>query len=110
VSSELGAIHTAALTIALLSGCSTNSPVTGGLYTGVTHSGVSTGGILDNTVKDVKKGTSSCLSVLGLVAVGDCSEDTAKRNGGITKIHSVYHESTSVYIFFNQYETIVTGE
>jgi hypothetical protein len=96
--------------VLLLSGCSTNSPVSGGLYTGVTHSGVSTGGIKNSSVTDLKKGTSSCISVLGLIATGDCSEDTARKNGGITKVHSVYHESTSVYIFFNKYETIVTGE
>ncbi|MCG8516672.1 MAG: TRL-like family protein [Pseudomonadales bacterium] len=107
---QIGKFSVVALTVALLSGCANNSPVVGGLYTGVTHSGVSTGGILDSSVKDVKKGVSSCISVLSLVAVGDCSEDTAKRNGGITNVHSVYHESTSVYIFFNKYETIVTGE
>lgn len=107
---QIGKLSAITLTVALLVGCSTNSPVTGGLYTGVTHSGVSTGGIFDNSIKDVKKGVSSCTAILGLVAVGDCSEDAAKRNGRITNIHSVYHESTSVWFLFSQYETIVTGE
>lgn len=40
--------------ILLLSGCATNPPVSGVLYTGVTHSGVSTGGILNSSVDDVK--------------------------------------------------------
>tara|TARA_R110001632_G_scaffold1368_4_gene5573 strand:+ start:2111 stop:2317 length:207 start_codon:yes stop_codon:yes gene_type:complete len=40
--------------ILLLSGCATNPPVSGPLYTGVTHSDVSTGGILNSSVDDVK--------------------------------------------------------
>ena len=98
--------------ITLLSRCISvpNAPVLGGLYTGVTHSGSFTGGILDNNVSASKTGVSSCMSVLNLVAVGDCSEDTAKQNGGIEKVHSVTHKTTTVYIFFNKYETIVSGE
>lgn len=96
--------------LSMLAGCASNSPVSGSLYTGVTHSGVSTGGILDNSVRGVKTGSSSCMSVLGIIATGDCSEDTAKKNGNISKVHSVSHKSTSIYVFFNKYETIVTGE
>jgi hypothetical protein len=107
---KIGKLSAVALSVALLAGCSTNSPVSGGLYTGVTHSGVSTGGVLDNAVKAKKEGVSSCTSILGLLAFGDCSEDAAKKNGGINKVHSVKHKSTSVYIFFNNYKTIVTGE
>ena len=99
-----------ALIFAMLAGCAANSPVVGSLYTGVKHSGISTGGILDNSVKSLKTGVSSCTSVLGLIAAGDCSEETARRNGGITKVNSVAHETTSFYIFFNHYKTIVTGE
>ncbi len=107
---QIGKLSAVALSVALLAGCAANSPVTGGLYTGVTHSGVSTGGILDNSFKANKEGVSSCTAVLGLIAVGDCSEDAAKRNGGITKVHSVKHKSTSLYVFFSNYKTIVTGE
>ncbi len=94
----------------ILSGCASNSPVSGGLYTGVTHSGVSTGGTIDNNVKSLKTGTSSCTSILGMVAFGDCSEEAAKKKAGITKVNSVTHTSTSVYIFFSNYTTTVFGE
>ena len=85
----------------ILSGCTTNSPVSGGLYTGVTHSGAFTGGTIDNDVKSLKTGTSSCTSILGLVAFGDCSEEAAKQNAGITKVNSV---------FYSKYTPVVTGE
>jgi hypothetical protein len=82
----------------------------GSLYTGVTHSGVSSGGILDNNVKSLKTGVSSCTSILGIIAYGDCSDEAARSNGGITKVNSVSHKTTTFYIFFNHYETFVTGE
>ncbi len=107
---QIGKLSAVALFFALLAGCANHSPVSGGLYTGVTHSGVSSGGILDNSVNANKTGVSSCTAILGLIAFGDCSEDTAKINGGIKKVHSVKHKSTSIYIFFSNYKTIVTGE
>jgi hypothetical protein len=81
-----------------------------GLYTGVTHSGIGSGGVVDNNIKSLNTGSSSCIAILGLVAVGDCSDEAARRNGGITKVNSVSHKSTSLYVFFSNYEVIVTGE
>jgi len=107
---QIGKLSAVALSVSLLAGCAANSPVVGALFTGVTHSGLSTGGILDNSVKVSKTGVSSCTAVLGLIALGDCSEDEAKRNGGITKVHSVKHKSTNLYVLFSNYKTIVTGE
>ena len=93
----------------LFSGC-VSSPVTGILYTGTTHPGVGSGGVVDNNVKTTKIGTSTCSSILGTFAFGDCSVHTAKQNGNITKVNSVDHEATSIYLFYSSYSTIVRGE
>jgi hypothetical protein len=92
----------------LFSGC-VSSPVTGALYTSTTHSGVGSGGIVDNNIKTTKVGTSTCSSILGLFAFGDCSVNTAKQNGNITKVNSVDHEAISYYVFYSSYSTIVRG-
>jgi len=44
---------------------------------------------VDNSVTAVKSGTACVTSVLGLVATGDSSIDSAKKNGNITKISHV---------------------
>ncbi len=96
----------------MASGCAMkNSPVEGGLYTGVTHSGVFTGGTIDNNVSSFQSGSSSCTSILGLIAFGDCSEEAAKLDGGITNVNSVVHKSTNILFgLFSHYTTIVNGE
>jgi hypothetical protein len=93
----------------MFSGC-VSSPVYGVLYTGTTHPGVGSGGVVDNDIKIVKTGISTCMSILGLVAFGDCSVDAAKENASITKVNSVDHKATSIYVFFSSYTTIVKGE
>ena len=94
----------------LLSGCASRSPVLGLVYTNTTHTGTGTGGIVDNKVKADKVGTSTCSSILYSIAFGDCSVNAAKRQGNITKVNSIDHQSTSIYIFYNSYSTIVRGE
>jgi hypothetical protein len=42
-----------------------------------------------NATQSAKKGEAYCKNILGLVALGDASLDTAMKNGGITKIHHV---------------------
>jgi hypothetical protein len=94
----------------LLSGCvAKHSPVIGLLYTNTTHTGTGTGGVIDNKVKSDKVGTSTCTSVMNLVAYGDCSVNAAKKNGKITKVNSIDHQSTAS-LFYSSYNTIVKGE
>ena len=94
------------LMAAFLGGCAyAVAPVTGGLYTGVRGPWTATG---QGTALQV--GTSSCYSLLGLVAVGDASIEAAAKNGNITKIHHVDHESMSVFGVYSTYKTIVYGE
>ncbi|MBE6412535.1 MAG: TRL-like protein family [Opitutales bacterium] len=88
----------------LLAGCATPIPH-GTLFTEVKMP-VSAS---DNVVAS-KVGTSMCKSYLGLVSVGDASIETAKRNGGITKVTSVDWEVRNVLGFIGEYKCIVRGE
>jgi hypothetical protein len=51
-------------------------------------------------------------SAVGIVmfATGDASISAAMRNGGITRIHHVDHETSSFFGFYSKYTTIVYGE
>ena len=57
-----------------------------------------------------KVGTSKCTSVLGLVATGDSSIQTAARNGGISKISHVDYEVRNILGIIGAYTTKVYGE
>jgi hypothetical protein len=91
---------------ALLTSCaSVKSPLTGYLYNG-TKSPVA---VTDNAL-GTKKGEATAISVLGWVAVGDASVQTAARSAGITKISHVDEESTGVLGLFARYKVVVYGE
>ncbi len=95
----------AALTaLSLVMGCATPFP-TGSIYTGVTMPSAASGNVIS-----AKQGTAECISVLGLVAVGDCSIDAAARAGGITRISHVDFKAKNVLGVYGQYTTIVRGE
>ncbi len=95
-------------TATFLSGCAAvSSPVSNGLlFTNVKGPVAVTG---DSNIYS-KVGTSSCITVLGIVATGDASIETAMKNGGISKIHHVDHKSTSILCIYAKYVTIVYGE
>jgi hypothetical protein len=57
-----------------------------------------------------KVGTSTCVSVLGMVAVGDASIQAAMEKAEITRIHHVDRQLTSVLFFFARQKTMVYGE
>ena len=57
-----------------------------------------------------KTGESSCVSVLGIVAAGDCSINKAANQGNIIKVKSVDTKTISVLGLFTKKTTIVTGE
>jgi hypothetical protein len=92
-----------------LSGCAlTPAPLPGLFYTDMKfpsyYSGVNPAGA------GPKRGTAQSTSVLGLIATGDSSIETAAKNGGIRKIYSADTHSTSILGLFSTYTTIVTGE
>lgn len=93
----------------LFSGCfaGANSPVRGFIATSTTAPIIDTG--LESS-GDIKTGKSTCISILGLIAAGDCSIDKAKKDGNISKVISVEYESFSVLGIYASYTTIVKGE
>ncbi len=95
-----------AMVAASLSGCS-YMPYQGGfLYSQHTIPLA----VRDNATACNKKGESTEMNILGLVAQGDSSIDAAKRAGGITKVGSVDTSYTSILGLYGQTTTIVCGE
>ncbi|MCK9420809.1 MAG: TRL-like family protein [Nitrospirae bacterium] len=94
----------AVIFLATMSGC-VSAPVFGILFTAIDAPVTAT-----SNVGATKEGRGSCMSVLGMVAVGDCSIATAAKEAGITKIMTVDHSFNSVLGFFAKYTVIVKGE
>ena len=92
---------------ALLTGCAAMavSPITGGLYTDVKAPVTATANPTYSKV-----GTASCLSILGIIGIGDASIEAAARNGGITKIHHVDYRSTNILGIYAKFTVYVYGE
>ena len=95
------------LAVALMvSSCAVvRSPVIGGLYTDVKAPLAVTGNSGSSKV-----GTAEATSILGLVATGDASIETAAKSAGITKIHHVDEYAYSVLGIFAKYTIFVYGE
>lgn len=90
----------------LLTSCATvKSPLNGSLYTSVKAPLTAT-----SNSNSTKVGSAVATSVLGLVATGDASIDAAAKSAGITKIHHVDEESTSILGLFAKYKVYVYGE
>jgi len=100
-------IFVAALAIALLvSSCaSTVSPVMGGLYTNVRGPIAVTA-----STGATKVGSGTAKSILGIIAIGDASIEAAAKEAGITRIHHVDYEATSILSFYATYTVLVYGE
>jgi TRL-like protein family len=88
-----------------VTGCATLYPA-GSIYTNIklpvtvtANSGVAT-----------KVGTSQCTSILSAVAIGDASIETAKKNGGITKVYHVDYDVKNILGIVGTYKVTVYGE
>ncbi len=57
-----------------------------------------------------KVGTSQCTSILSAVAIGDASIETAKKNGGITKVYHVDYDVKNILGIIGTYKVTVYGE
>jgi hypothetical protein len=57
-----------------------------------------------------KVGTAKASSILGWFATGDASIDAAAKSAGITKIHHVDVQTSSVLGLIAKYEVFVYGE
>ncbi len=96
-------LSVAALAAILFSGCASSTP-TGALFTGVKLPISGNQGASGN-----KTGEASCMSLLGVLATGDCSVSTAAKNGGISTIQSVDFEATNFLGLIGTYTTVVKG-
>lgn len=95
------------LTTLLLSGCaSVSGPVPASIAFYSAPFGISQ----TANVKAEKRGEACMDNILGIVAVGDASIDTAKRNGGITKVASIEQAPLQIGSYYARYCTIVYGE
>ena len=81
------------------------APVTGGLYTDLKVPVTAT-----SNTGSAKVGTGECTSILGLVALGDCSIGAAMKKGNITKIQYVDHDATNILGVYAKYTINVYGE
>ncbi len=62
------------------------------------------------SVKYSKVGKATAQSVLGLVATGDASIQTAAKNGGIKKIKYVDYHVENILGIIGKYTTVVYGD
>lgn len=89
---------------AFMSSC---APYTGLVYEGITIPN----SVTSNTIGDnAKVGRSNYISVMGFVATGDASVNSAAKNAGIKKISHVDVEKMSILGVYTKTETIVYGE
>lgn len=57
-----------------------------------------------------KRGTSTVVSILGLVSTGDASVKAAASSGGISEVKLVDYEFTNVLGVYQRYTTVVYGD
>jgi len=81
------------------------SPLSGVIYTDVKAPFAVT-----SNGNSSKVGISEATSILGIFATGDASIETAAKSAGITKVHHVDEQSTSVLGLFATYKIYVYGE
>lgn len=90
----------------LLGGCATAmSPVTGIIYSNVTAPMTATAA----PDQPQRVGRASVRSILGIIATGDASINTAARNGGIREIHYVDYESQNFFGILAEFTVVVYG-
>ena len=95
---------TSILTISIFSGCAVR-PNQALIYSNTTTPVNAT----SNT--GVKRGVSDeCVNILGIVASGDCSINSAKKNGQISKVSTVDWRGINVLNVYSRGNTIITGE
>lgn len=87
-----------------VSGCATPVPY-GAIFTEVKMPVAAS----NEGVTGQKIGTAKCTSILGLIATGDSSIETAAKNGGISQISHVDYEVRNILGLIGEYTTKVYG-
>ena len=90
----------------LMTSCAqVKSPLTGFIYTDLKAPRA----VTDNTGSS-KVGTSEAQSILGILATGDASIESAAKSAGITKIHHVDEHVSGILGIIAKYKVVVYGE
>ena len=89
-----------------LTACATPLPV-GILYTDVEYPIAATS---HTPASSPKKGTATCKSYLGLIAVGEASVQKAAQDAGITKITHIDWDAENILGLYGVYTVTVYGE
>jgi TRL-like protein family len=84
--------------------CASDRPI-GFLYYGAS---IPEGGTSE--VAATKNGEATCTSVLAMVAMGDCSVQAAKSQGGIKRVAYVDRKVENILGIYGKYTTIVYGD
>lgn len=94
----------------LLSSCgaSTRSGVTSAILFSSWNDTIS--GVSDNSVEVRKQGEACATNILGIVASGDSSIETAKRNGGVKKVAFADTTYFNVLGVYQKGCTVVKGQ
>ena len=88
-----------------LTGCATPYPL-GVIVTEIQLPVTSTG----NAGSASKVGEANCKSYVAMVATGDCSLETAKKNGNITKVKHVDWHVKNILGIIGEYKLVVYGD
>ncbi|MBN1902319.1 TRL-like family protein [Candidatus Sumerlaeota bacterium] len=64
---------------------------------------------IEKTEIGMKTGTSNSISILGLIAFGDCSIKAASQNGGVNAIDHADYEYFNILGIYQRFTTIVYG-
>lgn len=86
------------------------STVSTGCGMGALYTNVEEGAAVTSNSVGSKVGTSSSTGILGLIATGDASINTACKNAGIKKVSHVDVKKTSILGIYSTYKTVVYGE
>lgn len=94
--------------LAFTAGCATT-----GSYTRTGASLVSNfqeAGMATRETNATKRGESCSQNILGIASTGDSSIDSAKKDGGITRVASVDYKVFNILFVYGRLCTVVTGE
>lgn len=99
------------LTLAFsLTGCGAVNPYFGGLYTNVTTPTTDLEVQSDSNAGNEKVGEVGCTSILGLIAIGDCSVKAAMEAGDLQQIHHVDQNYTQILGLYSKMTIKAYGE
>jgi len=82
----------------------------GGLYVDVKEPRDAAAYYGATTTTGTKVGEASYTNILNLIVTGDASLESAMKRAGITKVHHIDHQVTSILGLFSTYKLLVYGE